>query len=98
MAMLAPEQRLMMFADLQKQAESGAVDVEMLRQMQRDKLRKMSADQRQAYFADLTKRWNALPPAEQKSLKTAAEKWRAEHPRPDGMHGGRPGCPPPEGH
>lgn len=83
-ALISPEQRLMMFADMKEQAETGAVDIQVLRQMQREKMRAMSDDQRKAYFADLTKRWAALTPAKQKELKTEAAKWRAEHPRPDG--------------
>jgi Spy/CpxP family protein refolding chaperone len=92
-AMIAPEQRLMMFADMKAQADTGAVDIQILRQMQRDKLRAMSADQRKAYFTGLSKRWAALTPARQKELKTEADAWRAAHPRPEG---GRPGCPHPE--
>jgi Spy/CpxP family protein refolding chaperone len=83
-AMIAPEQRLMMFADMKEQAETGAVDIQMLRQMQRDKMRAMSEDQRKAYFADLSKRWAALTPAKQKELKAEAKQWRADHPRPEG--------------
>lgn len=95
-AMISPEQRLMMFADMKAQADAGAVDMQVLRQMQREKFRSMSEDQRKAYFAGLTKRWNALPPAKQKELKAEAEKWRAEHPRPEGGFAGhhRPDCPP----
>lgn len=97
-AMISPEQRLMMFADMKAQADSGAVDIQMLREMQRDKFRAMSEDQRKAYFAGLTQRWNALTPAKQKELKAEAEAWRAAHPRPEGgrMNGGHPGCPHPE--
>ena len=91
--MMAPEVRYMMFADMKEQADTGAVDPQMLRQMQRDKMRAMSEDQRKAYFADLAKRWNALPPAKQKEVKTAAEQWRADHPRPEG--GPHHDCPPP---
>jgi Spy/CpxP family protein refolding chaperone len=89
-AMLSQEQRLMMFADLKAQAEASAVDIEVLRPMQREKFRAMSEDQRKAYFADLTKRWNALPAGDKLKLKAEALQWRAEHPRPEG----RPGCPP----
>ena len=89
--MVSPEQRLMMFADIKAQADSAAVDPQLLRQMQRDKLRAMTEDQRKAYFADLTKRWNAMPAEQQKDIKAAAETWRAAHPRPEG----RPDCPHP---
>jgi hypothetical protein len=56
----------------------------------------MSQDQRKAYAADLTKRWNALSGAEQMKLKADALKWRAEHPRPEGQGKGkgRPDCRP----
>ncbi len=104
-AMVSPEQRLMMFADLKAQADSGAVDLQILRQMQRDKLKAMTPDQRKAYFDGLTKRWNAMPADKQAALKSDAAKWRSEHPRPEGgrpeggreggHEGGRPGCPPP---
>jgi Spy/CpxP family protein refolding chaperone len=89
-AMISQEQRLMMFADLKAQADASAVDIEVLRPMQRDKFRAMSEDQRKAYFADLTKRWNALSAGEKLKLKAEALKWRAEHPRPEG----RRDCPP----
>jgi len=102
--MFTPEQRLMMFADMQKQAETGAVDVQVLRQMQRDKMHAMTDEQRKAFADDLTKRWNALSPAEQAKLKADSDKWRAAHPRPEGAgpgpgpgghHGDHPDCPPP---
>jgi hypothetical protein len=93
-AMLSQEQRLMMFADIKAQADAGAVDMDVLRQMQREKFRAMSEDQRKAYFADLAKRWNALPAADKAKLKAEALKWRAEHPRPEGAGHRRPDCPP----
>jgi len=86
--MFSPEQRLMMFADLKAQADSSAVDMGILRKMQRDKLKAMSDAQRQTYLADLTKRWAALAPADRDKLKAAALQWRADHPRPEGA------CPP----
>lgn len=91
-ALFTPEVRMMMLADLKAQAEAGAVDIDMLRQMQRDKLKAMSEDQRKAYADGLTKRWNALTPAQQMQMKADALKWRAEHPRPEGQ--GRPDCRP----
>ena len=93
MGMFTPEQRLMMFADLKAQVDSGAVDMRILRQMQRDKLKAMSDDQRKAYADGLTKRWNALAPAAQEKLKADAKAWRDAHPRPEGA-GGRRDCPP----
>ena len=90
MGMFTPEQRLMMFADLKAQADSSAVDMRILMQMQRDKLKAMSDAQRQAYLADLTKRWAELAPADKATLKADAEKRRADHPRPPGA------CPPPD--
>lgn len=92
---LSPEQRLMMFYDMKQQADSGAVDIQALRQMQRDRLRAMSEAQRQAYFTGLTTRWNALPAAEQQRIKQEAEAWRAAHPRPEGGPEGAH-CPPPQ--
>lgn len=97
-ALFTPEVRLMMLADLKTQAEQSAVDIDTLRQMQRDKLRAMSEDQRKAFAADLTKRWNALSVLEQTKLKAEGLKWRAEHPRPEGQGRGpgmgRPDCRP----
>jgi hypothetical protein len=95
-AMLSQEQRLMMFADLKAQADAGAVDMDVLRQMQREKFRAMSEDQRKAYFDGLSKRWAALPAGDKVKLKAEALKWRAEHPRPEGGFGGhhRPDCAP----
>jgi Spy/CpxP family protein refolding chaperone len=90
--MLSQEQRLMMFADLKAQADASAVDIEVLRPMQREKFRAMSEEQRKAYFADLTKRWNALPAGDKLKLKAEALQWRAQHPRPETR---RPDCPPP---
>ncbi|GAA0548220.1 hypothetical protein GCM10008941_30160 [Rhizomicrobium palustre] len=77
-AMISPEQRLMMFADAQKATADGSIDMKDYRAMQRDKIRAMSSEQRQAYFTDLTKRFNALPPAEQKALKEKSEAARAK--------------------
>jgi hypothetical protein len=65
--------------------------MQILRKMQRDKLKAMTAEQRTAYIADLTKRWTALPPADKLKLKAAALQWRADHPRPDRPEGA---CPP----
>lgn len=93
----------MMFADMQAQSAGGAVDIETLRQMQRDKLRAMSGDQRKAYVDKLVARFKALPAAEQSKLKADAEAWRAHRPRPEGgwrkdrPHGDGPDCPPPDG-
>jgi hypothetical protein len=94
--LVTPEQRLMMFSDMKQQADSGAVDVEVLRQMQRDRMRAMTPQQRQAYFTGLTTRWNALPAAEQQRIKLEAQAWRTAHPRPEGApRGDHPRCPPP---
>lgn len=93
-ALLSQEQRLMMFADLKAQADAGAVDMDVLRQMQREKFRAMSEDQRKAYFEGLTKRWAALPAGDKAKLKAEALKWRAEHPRPEGGFRHRPDCAP----
>lgn len=89
--MVTPEQRLIMQADFKAQADAGA-DIEVLRQMRRDKLKAMTPEQREAYLAGLTKRWNALSPAEQAKLKADSEAWRAAHPRPPR----NPDCPPPQ--
>ena len=91
--MFTPEQRLMMMADIKVQADAGAIDPQVARQMQRDKLKAMTPEQRQAYADGLTKRWNALPPAEQKKMKDEGEKWRSSHPHPEGDH---PNCPHPD--
>lgn len=95
--MFSPEQRLMMFADIKAEADSGAVDPQVLRQMQRDKLKAMTEAQRAAFAADLTKRWAALSPAAQKQLEADAKTWRDAHPHPEGAHpeGGHPDCPHP---
>jgi hypothetical protein len=99
--MFTPEQRLVMFADLKAQSDSGAVDPQILRQMQRDKLEAMTDAQRAAFAADLSKRWTALSPAAQKQLEADAKTWRDAHPRPEGAHpegrpeGGHHDCPRP---
>jgi ABC-type transporter MlaC component len=98
--MFSPEQRLMMFADIKAQADSGAVDPQLLRQMQRDKLKAMTDAQRAAFAADLTKRWATLSPAAQKQLEAEAKTWRDAHPHPEGGHaeggpGAHPDCPHP---
>ncbi len=92
MGMFTPEQRLMMMADAEKATADGSLDMQDYRAMQRDKLTAMSADKRQAYFADLTKRWAALSPAEQAKLKTAAEQRRKEHEGKMGAMGGGKPC------
>lgn len=101
-AMFTPEQRLMMMADAEKATADGSLDMANYRAMQRDKLKAMSADKRAAYFADLTKRWAALSPAEQAKLKTAAEDRRKEREAKGGAMGGMMGgdhahCPPAKG-
>jgi len=95
MGMFSPEQRLMMMADAQKATADGSLSMQDYRSMQRDKIRAMSEEQRQAYFADLTKRFKALPAAEQNKLKADAEQRRKDHPMMGG--GDRPNCPPPKG-
>lgn len=85
---MTSEQRLMMFADAKKATADGSLDERDYRAMQRDKMRAMSEEQRQAYFADLTKRWNALPAAEQKKLKEEAEASRKTRMAQGGAMGG----------
>lgn len=87
-AMFSPEQRLMMLADAKKATADGSMDMQDYRALQRDKIKAMTPDQRQAYFADLTKRWKALSPAEQKSLKDEDEKRRQEREAKGGGMGG----------
>lgn len=91
MGMLSPEQRMMMRADAEKATADGSLSMQDYRTMQRDKLKNMTPEQRQAWAADLTKRWNALTPAEQQKLKDEAAAFRKEHPMMDGMRN----CPPP---
>ena len=97
--MFTPEQRLMMLADAEKATADGSLDMKDYRAMQRDKLMAMSADKRAAYFADLTKRWAALSPAEQAKLKASAEQRRKEREaKGEGRMGGDHGnCPPTKG-
>lgn len=98
MGLFTPEQRLMMLSDAQKATADGSIDMKDYRAMQRDKIKAMSADQRQAYFADLTKRWAALTSAEQAKLKTEGEAQRKEREAKMGAMGGdRPNCAPPKG-
>jgi Spy/CpxP family protein refolding chaperone len=86
--MLSPEQRMMMMEDARAATADGSLSMQDYRAMQRDKMRAMTPEQRQAYVADLTKRWNALPAAEQQKLKAEAAAFRKEH---EGMRN----CPPP---
>lgn len=104
--MFSPEQRLMMLADAKKATADGSLDMQDYRAMQRDKIKAMSPDQRAAYFADLTKRFNALPASEKASLKAEGEKLRKEREARGGAMGGRAHgdhpmgdhpCPPPKG-
>jgi hypothetical protein len=95
MAMLSPEQRLMMMADAKKATADGSIDMKDYRSLQRDKLMAMSADKRTAYFADLSKRWAALSPTEQAEQKAKADARRKEREAKGGMGGDRPHCPPP---
>ena len=93
--MFTPEQRLMMFSDAEKATADGSLDMKDYRAMQRDKLMAMSADKRQAYFADLTKRWAALSPSEQAKLKSTAEERRKDREaKGEGRMGGGKPCPP----
>jgi len=101
MGLFTPEQRLMMMADAEKATADGSIDIKDYRSLQRDKIKAMSAEKRAAYFADLTKRWAALSPAEQAKLKTAAEQRRKEREASGehkmGEHGDHPHCPPAKG-
>ncbi len=81
-AMLSQEQRLMMFADLKAQADAGAVDMDVLRQMQREKFRSMSEDQRKAYFEGLSKRWAALPAGDRQSSRSKPSSGAPNTPAP----------------
>ncbi len=78
MGMLSPEQRMMMMADARKATSDGSLSMQDYRAMQRDKLKAMTPEQRQAWAADLSTRWNALPPAEQQKLKDEAAAFRKE--------------------
>jgi hypothetical protein len=91
MAMLSSEQRLMMMADARKATADGSLSMRDYRAMQRDKLKAMTPEQRQAWAANLTTEWNALSPAEQQKLKADAEAWRKQH---EGQWNGN--CPPPD--
>ncbi len=92
MGLFTPEQRLMMLSDAEKATADGSLDMKDYRALQRDKLKAMSAEQRQTYFADLTKRWAALSPAEQAKLKAAAEQHRKEREGKMGAMGGGKPC------
>lgn len=101
MGLFTPEQRLMMLSDAEKATADGSIDMKDYRSLQRDKIRAMSAEKRQAYFADLTKRWAALSPAEQAALKAKGEEMRKKREAKAGAMGGgmmggdHPNCPPP---
>lgn len=103
MGMVAPEARIMMMADAEKATADGSLSMEDYRAMQREKMKAMTPEQRDAFFANLVKRFKALPADEQAKLKAEEEKRRKDHPmgmmggRPPGDHppGDRPNCPPP---
>lgn len=91
MHMMSPEQRMMMMVDADKATADGSLSMEDYRAMQRDKMKAMTPEQRQAYFADLTARYNALPAAEKAALKAKAAQRMAEHRGgPDGQGPGGP--------
>jgi hypothetical protein len=101
MGFLTPDQRLMHFADTQKATASMTADAARdFRFKQRDKIMAMNANERAAYTADLTKRWNALAPDARAKIKTDADAWYAQRPMGRGDGGGRggwgggPDCPP----
>jgi len=94
MHMLSPEQRMMMMADADKATADGSLSMEDYRSMQRDKMKAMTPEQRDAFFAGLTARYNALPAAEKAALKAKAAQRMAEHRGgPDGQGPGGPGGP-----
>lgn len=75
------EQQWMIFGDMeQATAGGGHTAMREYRQTQRQKIRDMSAAERQAYQEDLSKRWNALSSEQQLHIRQRAEKWREEHP------------------
>lgn len=93
MGMLTPEQRLMLRYDADQATADGSLSMQDYRAMERDKLKAMTQEQRQAWAADLTKRWTALTPAEQEKLKAEAAAFRKAH---EGEWRGRDAnCPPP---
>ena len=81
MQFLAPEQRMMMFADMQ-QATAAMTEEQRqaYRQSQRDKLMTMSDADRQAYAAGLQAKWDALSPDQQAKYRQQAQAFRAGHP------------------
>jgi len=92
MGLFTPEQRLVMLRDAQAATADGSIAMKDYRAMQRDKIKAMSAEQRQTYFADLSKRWAALAPVEQAKLKAKAEAMRQKREAKMGAN-----CPPPQG-
>lgn len=96
MAFLSPEQHLMMMADARKATADGSLSMRDYRAMQRDKLKAMTPEQRQAWAAKLTAEWTALTPAEQQKLKADAQAFRRQH-QGEQHEGNRDGnCPPPD--
>jgi hypothetical protein len=100
--MMPQEARLMDFSDMQKATAGKTEDqVREYRHAQREKFMSMSEADRAKHIADLTKRFKALPPAEQNQLTEAFDIMRKNHPWGGGEHGGQGGghgpdnCPPP---
>lgn len=81
MGSLTPDERLMHFADMQKATAGMDRDAKReYRTQERDKLTAMTPAQRQAYVADLDKRFQALSAADKQKLRDQAEAFRGEHP------------------
>jgi hypothetical protein len=100
---MSQEARLMQYADMEKATMGKPADaIREYRQAQREKFMAMSEADRKKATADLTKRWAALPPAEQSRIKDAFDLMRQNHPMGGhgdhaggpGGHGGPHGCPP----
>ena len=81
MQFLTPEQRMMMFADMQQATAAMSEEQrQAYRQSQRDKMMNMSDADRQAYAAGLQAKWDALSPDQQAKYRHQAEAFRAGHP------------------
>ncbi len=89
---LTPDQRMMLFAERQKDT-AGMTDDQRhaYREAQRTKFKAMSDADKQKFAAGLQARWNALSADQKAKIQQDREAFRASHPRPDHDHQGQNG-------
>jgi hypothetical protein len=91
MAMLTPDERLMMFVQMHQETANMTADQRKdFRKSQHEKFRAMTDGDRQKFAAGLQAKWDALPADRKAKIKEQADNVRSGHARMGKMMGG--GC------